>query len=29
MLSDIEIIPQERFNGESTQTLKKFRISVV
>ncbi len=29
MLLNIEIIPQERFNGESVQTLKIFRISVV
>ncbi|EJB73329.1 hypothetical protein HPHPA16_1167 [Helicobacter pylori Hp A-16] len=29
ILSNIEIIPQERFNGESDQTLKIFRISVV
>ncbi len=29
MLSNIEIIPQERFNDESVQTLKAFRISVV
>lgn len=29
MLSNIEIIPQERFNGKGDQTLKAFRISVV
>ncbi len=26
MLLNIEIIPQERFNGESVQTLKIFRF---